>query len=72
MSSTAAPTTDLTDTLPSPSDFATRMEHGRAARRRIPRSAHEGWVPASDRVDDYAAFADAVASGRLPGAGVVV
>ncbi|MDF2509382.1 MAG: hypothetical protein K0Q52_3241, partial [Microbacterium sp.] len=51
MSNTAAPATDLAQTLPSSSDFAARAEYGREARRRSPRSADEGWAPASDRPD---------------------
>ncbi len=51
MSSTAAPTTHLTAASPSPSDFAARVDYGHEARRRTPRSAHEGWAPASDRAD---------------------
>ena len=51
MSNTAAPATDQAQALPSSSDFAARAEYGREARRRTPRSAHEGWAPASDRPD---------------------
>ncbi|MFE5670416.1 DUF2252 domain-containing protein [Agromyces sp. NPDC056523] len=32
-------------------DFPARWELGRAARRRVPRSSHAGWSPASDRPD---------------------
>ncbi|HEY5860127.1 MAG TPA: DUF2252 domain-containing protein, partial [Actinomycetota bacterium] len=39
--------------LPAPADgdFAGRAEYGREARRRTPRSAHEGWAPPPDRAD---------------------
>jgi len=51
MSNTAATETDLSVTPPAQSDFAGRVEFGREARRRTPRSSHEGWAPASDRMD---------------------
>lgn len=39
---------------PADGDFAARAEYGREARRRTPRSAHEGWTPPSDRLDPVA------------------
>ena len=36
---------------PADGDFAARAEVGREARRRTPRSAHEGWAPPPDRSD---------------------
>jgi uncharacterized protein (DUF2252 family) len=36
---------------PAPTDFAARAEWGRAARRRVPRSAHAAWEPPADRTD---------------------
>ncbi|WP_329290782.1 DUF2252 domain-containing protein [Streptomyces pseudovenezuelae] len=37
-----------------PGTPAGRAEHGRAARRRVPRSAHAGWIPSADRHDPVA------------------
>ena len=48
-----------------PADFAARAEFGREARRRTPRSAHEGWVPASDRPDPVALIEEQ-ATTRVP------
>jgi uncharacterized protein (DUF2252 family) len=39
---------------PADGDFAARAEYGREARRRTPRSAHEGWSPRPDRFDPVA------------------
>ncbi len=39
---------------PASEDFAARAEFGREARRRTPRSSHEGWAPAPDRADPVA------------------
>ena len=39
---------------PADGDFAARAEYGREARRRTPRSAHEGWTPPPDRFDPVA------------------
>ncbi|MCZ2262059.1 DUF2252 domain-containing protein [Isoptericola nanjingensis] len=39
---------------PPPTDFGLRAEHGRAARRRAPRSSHAGWAPPPDRPDPVA------------------
>ncbi|WP_022892568.1 DUF2252 domain-containing protein [Agromyces subbeticus] len=36
---------------PAPTDFVARADWGRAARRRVPRSAHAEWQPAADRID---------------------
>ncbi|KAF2415749.1 hypothetical protein B2K11_18775 [Microbacterium sp. B35-30] len=47
----AETTTEPPVSPPAPSDFAGRAEFGREARRRTPRSSHEGWAPASDRMD---------------------
>ncbi len=52
-------------TPPSPTDFEARAEFGRAARRRTPRSAHEGWTPSPDRADPVALLAEQ-ATTRVP------
>ena len=43
--------TRQTPTTRAGTDFAARAEVGREARRRTPRSAHEGWAPPPDRLD---------------------
>ncbi len=50
---------------PTADDFAARAEYGREARRRTPRSAHEGWTAPSSRLDPVALIA-AQATTRVP------
>ncbi|MFI2102730.1 DUF2252 domain-containing protein [Isoptericola sp. NPDC019693] len=50
---------------PPPTDFALRAEHGRAARRRTPRSSHGGWAPPSGRADPVALLEEQAAT-RVP------
>ena len=52
-------------TEPSPKDFAGRADWGRAARRRVPRSAHATWEPAADRFDPVALLEEQ-ATTRVP------
>lgn len=40
--------------MSTPGTPATRAERGRAARTRVPRSAHAGWIPSADRPDPVA------------------
>ncbi|WP_082590388.1 DUF2252 domain-containing protein [Agromyces sp. Soil535] len=53
------------DALPPSTDFAARAEYGREARRRTPRSAHEGWTPPPDRFDPIALLEEQ-ATTRVP------
>ena len=39
---------------PASTDFDARREYGKEARRRTPRSVHEGWAPPADRADPVA------------------
>jgi uncharacterized protein (DUF2252 family) len=50
---------------PPPTDFAARAEFGKEARRRSPRSSHEGWAPAPDRGDPIALLEEQ-ATTRVP------
>jgi uncharacterized protein (DUF2252 family) len=50
---------------PPPSDFAARAEYGKEARRRSPRSSHEGWTEPSDRGDPIALIEEQ-ATTRVP------
>ena len=50
---------------PAPTDFAARAEWGRAARRRVPRSAHAAWAPPADRTDPIALL-EQQATTRIP------
>jgi len=50
---------------PASTDFAGRVEYGREARRRTPRSSHAGWAPSSDRPDPVALLEEQ-ATTRVP------
>jgi uncharacterized protein (DUF2252 family) len=50
---------------PPPTDFAARAAYGKEARRRSPRSSHEGWSPAPDRGDPIALLEEQ-ATTRVP------
>ena len=47
----AVPSTNEALPLPAATDFDARRAFGKEARRRTPRSAHEGWSPPADRFD---------------------
>ena len=50
---------------PPATDFAARAEYGTEARRRSPRSSHEGWSPAPGR-GDLLALLEEQATTRVP------
>jgi len=50
---------------PESTDFAGRVEYGREARRRSPRSSHAGWAPSPDRPDPVALL-EQQATTRVP------
>ncbi|WP_082589612.1 DUF2252 domain-containing protein [Agromyces sp. Soil535] len=50
---------------PASTDFASRAEYGREARRRTPRSSHAGWAPSPDRPDPVAMLEEQ-ATTRVP------
>jgi uncharacterized protein (DUF2252 family) len=50
---------------PAPTDFDARREYGKSARRRTPRSVHEGWTPPADR-EDPVALLEEQATTRVP------
>ncbi|MDR6905906.1 uncharacterized protein (DUF2252 family) [Agromyces sp. 3263] len=50
---------------PAPTDFAARVEYGKEARRRTPRSSHEGWTPPAGRADPVALLEEQ-ATTRVP------
>ncbi|RZS63501.1 uncharacterized protein (DUF2252 family) [Agromyces ramosus] len=56
MSSQGTPAVRSTneELAPPPTDFDARRAYGKEARRRTPRSDHEGWAPSADRADPVA------------------
>src|SRR5688572_26409783 len=63
---TAIADQDASNELPSMAgDFAARAEYGREARRRTPRSTHEGWTPPPGRPDPVALLEEQATS-RVP------
>ena len=61
----AVPSTNEALPPPASTDFDARREYGKEARRRTPRSVHEGWTPPADRADPVALLEEQ-ATTRVP------